>query len=74
MGAATARLLRSTGHRVVVSGRHPEPLRRLAEDTGAFALSAQTWDLVLRTNLTGPFLLLLAALPHLLAARGSVAA
>ncbi|MGH4031945.1 SDR family NAD(P)-dependent oxidoreductase [Actinomycetota bacterium Odt1-20B] len=114
IGAATARLLRAAGDRVVVSGRRPEPLRRIAEETGALAhpsdagdpdevaglveaalsaygridglvlnagvgrngavgdLSDEDWDLVLRTNLTGPFLLLRAALPHLLAARGSV--
>ncbi|MFI6689674.1 SDR family NAD(P)-dependent oxidoreductase [Streptomyces sp. NPDC050485] len=37
-------------------------------------LSDETWELVLETNLTGPFRLLRAALPHLLAARGSVVA
>ncbi|MBM7169624.1 SDR family oxidoreductase [Streptomyces sp. G44] len=116
IGAATARQLRSEGHRVVVSGRRPEPLRRVAEETGALAhpadtcdsdavaglvdaavaaygrvdglvlnagvgrsgavgdLSDEDWETVLRTNLTGPFLLMRAALPHLLAARGSVVA
>lgn len=116
IGAATARLLRAAGHDVVVSGRRPEPLRRVAEETGALACPADTadpdavrhlvetavarfgrldglvlnagvarsggvgelsdedWDLVLRTNLTGPFLLMRAALPHLLQARGSVVA
>ncbi|MEN8654157.1 SDR family oxidoreductase [Streptomyces sp. 21So2-11] len=116
IGAATARLLREAGHQVVVSGRRPEPLRRLAEETGALAhpsdaadpdavvdlvdaavsaygrldglvlnagigrsgavgaLSVEDWESVMRTNLTGPFLLLRAALPHLLAARGSVVA
>ncbi|MEU6678738.1 SDR family oxidoreductase [Streptomyces sp. NPDC046925] len=116
IGAATARQLRAAGHRVVVSGRRPEPLRRVAEETGALAhpadtgdpaevaglveaateaygridglvlnagigrsgavgdLSDEDWDAVLRTNLTGPFLLLRAALPHLLEARGSVVA
>ncbi|QEU96164.1 SDR family NAD(P)-dependent oxidoreductase [Streptomyces kanamyceticus] len=34
----------------------------------------EDWDLVLRTNLTGPFLLLRAAIPHLLQTRGSVVA
>lgn len=114
IGAATARLLRSAGHHVVISGRRPEPLRRVAEETGAVAhpsdttdpgevvdlveaavsrfgrldglvvnagigragavgdLSLDDWDAVLRTNLTGPFLLLRAALPHLLATGGSV--
>ncbi|MET7483879.1 SDR family oxidoreductase [Streptomyces sp. NPDC005538] len=37
-------------------------------------LSDETWDLVIRTNLTAPFQLLRAALPHLLKARGSVVA
>ncbi|MEU1129126.1 SDR family oxidoreductase [Streptomyces sp. NPDC005900] len=116
IGAATARRLRADGHRVVVSGRRPEPLHRVAEETGALAhpadaadpeavaglveatvaaygridgvvlnagvgrsgavgeLSDEDWDLVMRTNLTGPFLLLRAALPHLLAARGAVVA
>jgi len=37
-------------------------------------LSDETWDLVLRTNLTAPFLLMRAALPHLLKARGAVVA
>ncbi|AWT47115.1 MULTISPECIES: SDR family NAD(P)-dependent oxidoreductase [Streptomyces] len=116
IGAATARLLRAAGHEVVVSGRRPEPLRRVAEETGALACPADTtdpdavrhlvdtaverfgrldglvvnagvgrsggvgelsdedWDLVLRTNLTGPFLLMREALPHLLRAKGSVVA
>ncbi|MEU6483168.1 SDR family oxidoreductase [Streptomyces sp. NPDC046887] len=116
IGAATARLLRDAGHQVVVSGRRPEPLRRIAEETGALACPADTtdpdavrrlvetaverygrldglvlnagvgrgggvgelsdedWELVLRTNLTGPFLLMRAALPHLLQARGSIVA
>ncbi|MFD3674281.1 SDR family oxidoreductase, partial [Streptomyces sp. NPDC058672] len=107
IGAATARQLRAAGHRVVVSGRRPEPLRRVAEETGALAhpadtgdpaevaglvaaateaygridglvlnagvgrsgavgdLSDEDWEAVLRTNLSGPFLLLRAALPHL---------
>ncbi|MBZ6475428.1 SDR family NAD(P)-dependent oxidoreductase [Streptomyces griseocarneus] len=116
IGAATARMLRAAGHRVVVSGRRPEPLRRIAEETGALAhpsdaadpdavrelvdatvgaygrldglvlnagigvgggvgeLSVEDWENVMRTNLTGPFLLLRAALPHLLTSRGSVVA
>ncbi|MFF1695875.1 SDR family NAD(P)-dependent oxidoreductase, partial [Streptomyces sp. NPDC058257] len=37
-------------------------------------LSDEDWDTVLRTNLTGPFQLMRAALPHLLEARGSVVA
>ncbi|WP_172386278.1 SDR family NAD(P)-dependent oxidoreductase [Streptomyces sp. MNP-20] len=116
IGAATARLLRAAGHQVVISGRRPEPLHRVAKETGALAhpsdagdpeavrelvettvtaygrldgvvLNAGTggggavgdttvedWDELMRTNLTGPFLLLRAALPHLLAARGAVVA
>ncbi|GHH89223.1 hypothetical protein GCM10017771_38650 [Streptomyces capitiformicae] len=35
IGAACVRLLREAGHQVVASGRRPEPLRRLAEETGA---------------------------------------
>lgn len=116
IGAATARVLRTAGHQVVVSGRRPEPLRRIAEETGALdhpadigdpqavgalvdatvaacgrldglvlnagigrgggigELSIEDWETVMRTNVTGPFLLLRAALPHLLAARGAVVA
>jgi meso-butanediol dehydrogenase / (S,S)-butanediol dehydrogenase / diacetyl reductase len=116
IGAATARLLRASGHQVVISGRRPEPLRRVAEETGAVAhpsdtadpgevealveaavsrfgrldglvvnagigragavgdLSVEDWEAVVRTNLTGPFLLLRAALPHLLESAGSVVA
>ncbi|MEU1626805.1 SDR family oxidoreductase [Streptomyces sp. NPDC020096] len=116
IGAATARLLSATGHHVVVCGRRPEPLHRLAEETGALAhpcdaadpdavdglvdaamsaygrldglvlnagvarsgavgeLSVEDWETVMRTNVTGPFLLLRAALPHLLKARGAVVA
>ncbi|GAA2346956.1 SDR family oxidoreductase [Streptomyces caniferus] len=114
IGAATARLLRTAGHQVVISGRRPEPLRRVAEETGALAhpsdaadpeavrelvettvaaygrldgvvlnagigrggsvgdTEVEDWEELIRTNLTGPFLLLRAALPHLLAARGAV--
>ncbi|MFD5328862.1 SDR family NAD(P)-dependent oxidoreductase [Streptomyces sp. NPDC127092] len=116
IGAATARLLAAAGHRVVVSGRRPEPLHLVAEETGALAVPSdigdpdavralvdaaigaygrldglvlnagigrgggvgevtlEDWDAVMRTNLTGPFHLLRAALPHLLEARGSVVA
>jgi len=35
-------------------------------------LSDETWELVLQTNLTAPFRLLRAALPHLLKTRGAV--
>ncbi|MFI6445963.1 SDR family NAD(P)-dependent oxidoreductase [Kitasatospora sp. NPDC050543] len=116
IGEATARLLRAAGHHVIVSGRRPEPLHRVAEETGAVAhpsdtaepddvqdlvdtavsrfgrldglvlnagigrggavgdLSLEDWESVMRTNLTGPFLLQRAALPHLLASRGAVVA
>lgn len=37
-------------------------------------VSVQDWEDTLRVNLTGPFLLVRAALPHLLAARGAVVA
>ncbi|MEU7698864.1 SDR family oxidoreductase [Streptomyces sp. NPDC039028] len=116
IGAATARALTRAGHEVVVSGRRPEPLRLVAEETGALAVPSDIgdpaavaslvetvvdaygrldglvlnagigrggavgevalddWDEVMRTNLTGPFLLLRAALPHLLEARGAVVA
>ncbi|MFF0889559.1 SDR family NAD(P)-dependent oxidoreductase [Streptomyces sp. NPDC003456] len=116
IGAATARLLREEGHEVVASGRRAEPLRRLAEETGALAypsdvgdpeaadglvrvaldaygrvdglvlnagigrggtvgqLSMADWDAVMRTNVTGPLLLLRAAIPHLLDSRGAVVA
>ncbi|MCD9874909.1 SDR family NAD(P)-dependent oxidoreductase [Streptomyces guryensis] len=116
IGAATARLLRAGGHDVVIGGRRPEPLQRVADETGAVPhaadlsdatavgelvdatvsrygrldglvlnagvgrggavgdLSDETWELVMRTNVTGPFLLLRAALPHLLKTRGSVVA
>ncbi|MGW4898401.1 SDR family NAD(P)-dependent oxidoreductase [Kitasatospora sp. NPDC004240] len=116
IGAATARLLRSAGHHVVISGRRSEPLERVAAETGALArvsdttepadvqslvdttverfgrldglvvnagvgrgggvgeISVEDWELVLRTNLTGPFLVQRAALPHLLESRGAVVA
>ncbi|MFF7733708.1 SDR family oxidoreductase [Streptomyces sp. NPDC007984] len=37
-------------------------------------LSLEDWDEVMRTNVTGPLLLLRAAIPHLLRARGAVVA
>ncbi|MEU0009074.1 SDR family oxidoreductase [Streptomyces sp. NPDC006314] len=37
-------------------------------------LSLQEWDEVMRTNVTGPLLLLRSAIPHLLESRGSVVA
>ncbi|MEV0531902.1 SDR family oxidoreductase [Kitasatospora sp. NPDC050463] len=116
IGAATARLLRADACQVVVSGRRPEPLERVARETGAVArvsdatdpedvrtlvdgvvaefgrldgivlnagvgrggsvgdVTLEDWELVMRTNLTGPFLLLRAAVPHLLRSRGAVVA
>ncbi|GGY16458.1 SDR family NAD(P)-dependent oxidoreductase [Streptomyces tanashiensis] len=116
IGAATAQYLARAGHKVAVSGRRPEPLRLVAEETGALAVPSdigdpaavaslvetvvgtygrldglvlnagigrgggvgevtlEDWEDVMRTNLTGPFLLLRAALPHLLEARGAVVA
>ncbi|MEE1784165.1 SDR family oxidoreductase [Streptomyces sp. SP17BM10] len=41
---------------------------------GVGEISDEDWEEVMRINLTGPFLLLRAALPHLLEARGSVVA
>lgn len=41
---------------------------------GVGEVTLDDWDLVMRTNLTGPFHLLRAALPHLLDARGAVVA
>lgn len=45
IGAATARLLRTAGHQVVISRRRPEPLRRVTEETGACsnALAVSNW-------------------------------
>ncbi|WP_043668231.1 SDR family NAD(P)-dependent oxidoreductase [Streptomyces xylophagus] len=116
IGRATARLLRAAGHQVVIGGRRPEPLREVAEETGASAhpvditdptavrelvdttvahfgrldglvlnagvgrggsvgdLTDEAWDTVMRTNVTGPFQLMRAALPHLLETRGAVVA
>ncbi|MER6471446.1 SDR family NAD(P)-dependent oxidoreductase [Streptomyces collinus] len=116
IGAACAQLLRETGHQVVIAGRRPDPLRHIAEETGAIAypadvgdpnavvglvdaaltsfgrldglvlnagigrsgavgdLSLEDWEEVMRTNVTGPLLLLREAIPHLLRTRGSVVA
>ncbi|MER7755358.1 SDR family oxidoreductase [Kitasatospora sp. NPDC097643] len=41
---------------------------------GVGEISDEDWDLVLRTNLTGPFLTMRAALPHLLESGGAVVA
>ncbi|MFF1695874.1 SDR family NAD(P)-dependent oxidoreductase, partial [Streptomyces sp. NPDC058257] len=44
IGAATARQLSTSGHHVVISGRRPEPLRRVAGETGALAHPADAGD------------------------------
>ncbi|UKY48400.1 SDR family NAD(P)-dependent oxidoreductase [Streptomyces inhibens] len=44
IGAATARLPRAAGHQVVISGRRPEPLQRIAEETGALAHPSDAAD------------------------------
>lgn len=36
------------------------------------ALANNDWDAMVRTNLTGPFLLVKVAMPHLLAAGGAI--
>ncbi|MFD4557513.1 SDR family NAD(P)-dependent oxidoreductase [Streptomyces sp. NPDC058469] len=116
IGRATARSLRAAGHHVVIGGRRPEPLRGVADETGALAhpvditdptavqglvvttvsrfdrldglvlnagvgrggavgdLTDEAWETVMRTNVTGSFHLLRAALPHLLETRGAVVA
>ena len=40
IGAAVARQLAKAGDRVVICGRRPEPLQRVAEPTGALAVVA----------------------------------
>ena len=114
IGAAVASHLAKAGDQVVICGRRPEPLQKVAGQTGALAvvadvseadgvthvvdetiaafgrldglvlnhgiiragrideLSPQDWEDTLRVNLTGPFMLVRAALPHLLQARGAV--
>lgn len=113
IGAAIARRLCRT-HQVVVCGRRPEPLLRIADETGATAIQCdladleQTralpervtarfgrldavilnagivapspvidmpiddWETQLRINLTSPFVLSQAALPHLIDRKGSI--
>lgn len=44
IGAAVAAVLREQGWRVVICGRRPEPLRRVAQATGALAIRADTAD------------------------------
>lgn len=114
IGAATAAALRADGWEVVICGRRLEPLRQVADATGAIPFTADAssggdivrlvgstverfgsidglvlnagvvkagrvgeltdehWDAMVSTNLTGPFRLVRAALPHLLAARGAI--
>ncbi|WP_443051900.1 SDR family NAD(P)-dependent oxidoreductase [Streptomyces sp. NBC_00250] len=42
IGAATALSLARAGHKVAVSGRCPEPLRLVAEETGALPVPSET--------------------------------
>jgi NAD(P)-dependent dehydrogenase (short-subunit alcohol dehydrogenase family) len=114
IGAGTAAALRDQGWAVVICGRRAEPLRAVAERTGAIPLvadaatsegvaaivaeavsrfgrldglvlnagivragavgelSEEDWAAMVATNLTAPFLLARAALPHLIESRGSV--
>ncbi|GAA1125010.1 SDR family oxidoreductase [Citricoccus alkalitolerans] len=114
IGAATAAILRAQEWDVVVCGRRPDTLDKIAQSTGAIPvvadvasagdverlvettlerlgaidglvlnagivrpgtvgeLAADDWDAMVRTNLTGPFLLAKAAMPHLVAAGGSI--
>ena len=44
IGAATARLFTREGAKVVVTGRRPEPLQAVAEETGGRALAGDTSD------------------------------
>ncbi|MEU9125842.1 SDR family oxidoreductase [Streptomyces sp. NPDC048506] len=44
IGAATTRLLRAAGHHVVISGRRPDPLHRVADETGALAHPSDAAD------------------------------
>jgi NAD(P)-dependent dehydrogenase (short-subunit alcohol dehydrogenase family) len=116
IGAATACRLAADGQEVAICGRRPEPLREVADLTGALAVVAdvsrpegvqeavdatieaygrldglvlnhgiirvggvdevtpEDWEETLRVNLTGPFLLVRAALPYLRASRGAVVA
>lgn len=114
IGAATAAALRGQGWEVVICGRRPEAVTRVAEATGAHAvvadvtsasdmehlvsntarqfgtinglvlnagivrpggageLSDEDWNAMVLTNLTGPFFLVRAALPHLIKSNGSI--
>jgi meso-butanediol dehydrogenase/(S,S)-butanediol dehydrogenase/diacetyl reductase len=44
IGAATARLFAAEGARVVVTGRRPEPLQEIAEETRGIAVAGDTGD------------------------------
>ncbi|BCW58662.1 SDR family oxidoreductase [Paenarthrobacter nicotinovorans] len=114
IGAATATTLRDQGWEVVICGRRPDVLNKVARSTGSHPVIAdvssdadmkrlvtetidrfgalnglvlnagivragvagdlndEDWDAMLSTNLTGPFYLIRAALPHLLATRGAM--
>ena len=119
IGAAAACLLARDGHAVVLAGRRPAPLERVAAEIAgaggetvtvdgdvsvpegaarvvAEAVAAyggidvvvcnhgigesravgdelpEAWDEMMRINLTGPFLVIRSALPHLIERRGSI--
>lgn len=114
IGAATTIALTQAGWNVVICGRRMEPLKKVADQSGAFPvvadassdedlhtlvdttlqhfgsldglvlnagivrpnpvglLSDEDWDNMVLTNLTGPFKLLRAAIPHLIASRGTI--
>lgn len=114
IGAATAAMLVEQGWNVLICGRREEPLRRVADVTGAVPLVADAsapqgvgevlsaalewfgvidglvlnagivraapvgdlaeadWNAMVQTNLTGPYLLLRAAIPYLVESRGSI--
>ena len=82
IGRATALVLAESGYAVALVGRRPDPLNLVVDEItarGGRALSISAdvstpegWDSTLRINLTGPFLLARAALPHLIVSRGSI--
>ncbi|MDF3298403.1 SDR family NAD(P)-dependent oxidoreductase [Streptomyces tropicalis] len=90
IGEATARLLREEGHRAGDPAAVDDLVRAALDAYGRIDglvlnagigrggtvgdLSLEEWDDVMRTNLTGPMLLLRAAVPHLVRSRGAVVA
>jgi NADP-dependent 3-hydroxy acid dehydrogenase YdfG len=77
MGAAAARLFAASGFKVILAARSSDRLQELAAELGDRAtavatdvqrreddvLTEQTWEMMLRTNLTGAFHCTQAALP-----------